>query len=117
LASAKNGAIPFRLTFVPRRPCYEPSDAALRSLTQNKNIETLLIGGTRVTDDGLAILASFPRLRKVSLFDTAVTDAGMKHLAGLPQLEVLLVAKSRVTDAGIAEIKRAHPKLSFDENI
>jgi hypothetical protein len=92
-------------------------DAGLLYLAPNKELDTLLIGGTRVTDEGLAVVAGFPRLKKLSLFETAVGDAGLKHLAGLSQLEVLLVAKSKVTEAGMTEIKRARPKLSFDETI
>jgi hypothetical protein len=93
------------------------TDAGLRYLAQNKDLDTLLIGGTRVTDDGLAVVAGFARLKKISLFETAVTDAGMKHLLGLSSLENLLVAKSKVTEGGMAQIRRALPKVSFDENI
>ena len=93
------------------------SDAGLRYLAENKDLETLLIGGTRVTDEGLSVVTGFPRLKKISLFDTAVTDAGMKHLLGLSSLENLLVANSKVTEGGMAQVRRALPKVSFDENI
>jgi hypothetical protein len=92
-------------------------DAGLRYLADNKDLETLLIGGTRVTDEGLVVVKGFSHLKKLSLFETAVSDAGMKQLAGLSELETLLVAKSKVGEAGLREIKQAHPKLSFDENI
>lgn len=75
----------------------------------------LLMGGTKITDAGLAHLKSFPELRKISLFETQVTDAGLEHLKALPKLEVALLAGSKVTEEGKKSLLAANPKLRLEE--
>ena len=91
------------------------TDAGLDHLAGNAGLETLLVGGTQVTDEGLARLAAFPRLRKLSVFDTQVGDAGLEHLRGLSRLETLLLGKSRVTAAGRERLSAALPDVRFEE--
>jgi hypothetical protein len=59
----------------------------------------------RVTDDSLAHLRAFPRLRVLRLNCNAVTDAGLAHLKGLTDLRVLNLEFTQVTDAGLAHLK------------
>ncbi|MGZ6099486.1 MAG: hypothetical protein ACXWLL_13905, partial [Myxococcaceae bacterium] len=79
------------------------------------SLQTLLLGGTKVTDEGLVHLRSLKRLRKLSIFDTSVTDAGIRHIAELPALEVLLAGRSGVTPEGQASLRARRPGISFDE--
>lgn len=83
-----------------------------------------------ITDEGLAHLKSFPRLRKLTMHDIAaitdaglanlkdateveslyfrdvhVGDSGLKHLDGLTQLQTLHLQDTGITDAGLAHIK------------
>lgn len=44
------------------------------------NLETLSLGGTKVTDQGLAHLKELTKLQRLTLSDTKVTDAGLEHL-------------------------------------
>ncbi|MCA1557117.1 MAG: hypothetical protein LC731_01100, partial [Acidobacteria bacterium] len=76
---------------------------------------TLLIGGTRVTDEGLTNLKAMTRLKKLSLFRTAVSDAGIAHLKVLVNLETLLIGGSRISAEGAKELQKALPRLSFSE--
>ena len=62
------------------------------------------LGGTRVTDAGLAAVAQLPQLTRLHLQQTAVTDAGLAHLSGLSRLEYLNLYGSRVTDAGLEHL-------------
>lgn len=62
------------------------------------------LGGTRVTDAGLAVVGRLPQLTRLHLQQTAVGDAGLVHLAGLPHLEYLNLYGSRVTDAGLEHL-------------
>ena len=84
--------------------------------TKLTELETLLMGGTKVTDEGLAHLKPFGKLRKISVFDTQITDAGITHLSKLARLEVVLLGKSRVTEAGIKALQAARPGVKFTEN-
>jgi hypothetical protein len=87
--------------------------ARLKKLTK---LETLLIGGTKVTDAGLIYLRPFTRLRKLSLFQTQVSNDGIAQLKLLGSLEVLLITGSKITAAGAEELQRALPKVRFSEN-
>jgi len=69
-----------------------------------------------VTDKDLALLAAFPKLRKLNLSDTRVTDAGLKHLEKLTELRVLLISKTGVTPEGLAHLQTVLPHVTFNEN-
>ncbi|MGB7159930.1 MAG: c-type cytochrome domain-containing protein, partial [Tepidisphaeraceae bacterium] len=78
-------------------------------LTQLKplalNIAVLNIAGTKVTDEGLAALASMPNLQRLRLERTGVTDDGMKHLSKLSKLNYLNLYGTPITDAGLKPLE------------
>ncbi|MGE0143145.1 MAG: c-type cytochrome domain-containing protein [Planctomycetota bacterium] len=68
----------------------------------------LNLARTKVSDEGLAAVAKFPRLRRLNLANTSVGDAGLAHLRGLRELEYLNLYGTKVSDEGItalAELK------------
>lgn len=75
-------------------------DLAARSLGDAASYFTL--GGSRVTDAGLAQLASLKRITWLDLHGTGVTDAGMEHVAKLTTLRRLDLSGTKVGDAGAA---------------
>ena len=80
-------------------------DAELARLAPlGRQVTWLSIGGTRVTDVGLAVLERFANLTRLDLSRTHVTDTGLQHLAGLTRLEYLNLYGSDVTDAGLAQL-------------
>ncbi len=86
-------------------------DAQLARLAPlGTNIRWLDLGGTRISDDGLARVASMPNLTRLHLEKTGVTDAGLISLTNLPNLEYLNLYGTIVTDAGL-ETLRGMPKL------
>jgi len=68
-------------------------------------IAWLDIARTKVTDNGLAVVAKMSGLTKLHLENTAVGDAGMAHLTGLKNLEYLNLYKTQVGDAGLDRLK------------
>ena len=52
-------------------------------------LERLDLGGTQVTNAGLAHLTGLSALRSLDLGNTQITDTGLEYLAGLPALEFL----------------------------
>lgn len=66
-----------------------------------RNITWLSLGGTQVTDAGLAPLADMPNLERLRLERTGVTDAGLKPLARLRKLSYLNLYATPVTDDGL----------------
>lgn len=69
------------------------------------NIRWLDLGGTAVTDVGLAALSAMPNLQRLHLERTAVGDAGLAHLTSLSQLEYLDLYGTKVTDAGLENLQ------------
>lgn len=73
-------------------------------------IHRLDLGGTNVTDQGLAALAEMTELRQLRLDRTTVSDAGLARLVGLARLESLNLHTTAITDEGLATLEKL-PKL------
>ena len=97
-----------------RTPVTDKGIGALKHLVK---LETLLVGGTGITDAGMKTVKGWRELRKLSVFDTRVTDRGLLELGGLPALEVVLVGKSGVTEAGKTAIQERIPAIRFTETL
>jgi len=69
------------------------------------NVQTLNLAGTKVTDGGLAVLATMPNLTRLQLENTAITDAGLRPIARLYQLDYLNLYGTAITDAGLGRLK------------
>lgn len=91
------------------------TDAQVSRLADLPPPLVLHLNGTKVTDVGLARLATFPNLAGLSVLylpGTPVTDAGLRHLARLTQLSTLVLHDTGVTNAGLAHLT-ALPKLTL----
>jgi uncharacterized membrane protein len=77
-------------------------DAVLRAL---KPIADLIVDAelarTKVTDEGVKTLGSFPNLRYIDLSNTAVTSRGLASLTSLTKLESLNLTATSVDDQGV----------------
>lgn len=66
----------------------------------------LRLGGTKVTDAGLAVVGfDRGRLTHLDLFETAATDTGLKRFEGCPALTYLQLGGTGLTDAGLAHFR------------
>ncbi len=81
-------------------------DTEVRQLTQLKEIESLNLRNTAVTDEGLKALAALSKLRRLDLRGTAVTDAGVKVLARFSSVRRLNLTNTAVTGAALKDLKR-----------
>lgn len=80
-------------------------DAGLARLAVLKaNLQWLDLGGTKVTDAGLAHIAEMKNLTRLHLEKTAVTDAGLVKLSKLRKLEYLNLYGTQVSDAGLTHL-------------
>ena len=70
-----------------------------------KHVSHLDLSKTSVTDAGLVVLASLPRLVKLDLSRSAIGDAGVAHLAGLKELRTLNLYETAVTDESLKVIQ------------
>ena len=75
------------------------------------HLESLRLGGARLTDDGLRQLAAAKSLRFLILRNAPLTDAGLRHLVPLGQLESLYLDGTQVTEAGERYLAEQRPEL------
>jgi Leucine-rich repeat (LRR) protein len=79
------------------------TDKGLKGLAALKNLQALHLGATRVTDKGLKGLAEMKSLQQLDLAGTDVTDAGLKELAGL-DLQWMKLHGTNTTEAGLKHL-------------
>ncbi|HJT30451.1 MAG TPA: hypothetical protein VJ783_00185 [Pirellulales bacterium] len=66
------------------------SDAGLKQLRGLRELKSLALGGSGITDASIAVLAEFKHLRELYLLDTAITADGWVRLRNsLPDCEVM----------------------------
>ncbi|MCX8037891.1 MAG: hypothetical protein N3D11_12740 [Candidatus Sumerlaeia bacterium] len=75
----------------------------LASLKPN-DLDILDLGGTPVTDEGLAIVGKLTGLRGLYLGQTAITDTGLAHLKGLTSLEHLKLTRTQISEEGVKNL-------------
>jgi hypothetical protein len=81
------------------------TDAGLAALATMKNLKEIHLEGTGVGDSGLDHLKSLTSLEYLNLYNTKVTDAGVQKLEGLTKLKSLYLWQTGVTKAGVAKLK------------
>jgi Leucine-rich repeat (LRR) protein len=87
------------------------SDFNLDSITQLSQLESLDIGGSKVTDRGVAEMAGLTNLHTLGLSETVVTARGIATLAKLPKLARLNLWKSEKVDDKAAPHFAAMPAI------
>jgi hypothetical protein len=85
------------------------SDDLLARLVWFDRLRELSLERTLVTDAGLAHLAGLKSLRRLNLRGSPITDAGLLHLARLPGLQEIDLRETRVTAAEVAALRQALP--------
>ena len=73
-------------------------DAGLARLGHLKQLQVLSAVGSRVTDDGLAVVKNFPELKRLDLRSSCVRGPGLVHLKSLRHLEELVLTQNELTD-------------------
>ncbi len=74
-------------------------------------MESLALGGTKITDAGLVQLAKLSQLKYLYLARTQVTVVGLSRVDGMPKLEVLNFDAAQNLDAARKSFYETHPKL------
>lgn len=82
--------------------------AHLEHLRAFPALARVVLSGSTIGDDGLAVLATLPDLRSLELQGTNVTDAGLETLAALPNLRTLDVRGTQVTKGALDRFGAAH---------
>ncbi|MBO9591480.1 MAG: hypothetical protein J7599_01140 [Niabella sp.] len=70
-----------------------------------KQVVWLKLEDSKITDEGLAVIAKLTQLTRLQLANTKITDAGLAQLRSLQQLQVLNLVGTAVTEKGLASLK------------
>lgn len=96
------------------RTASDPARCDDRALAQLAPVADLIVEAelarTKVTDAGLAAIATWQNLARLDLSRTTVTSAGLGQLASLAKLEALNLSQTQVDAVGVAAV-RALPAL------
>ncbi|QQS12524.1 MAG: hypothetical protein IPK81_24155 [Rhodospirillales bacterium] len=77
------------------------TDKTLVALAALPRLRTLIVSKTEVTDAGFAPFAKHATLATVWASETKLTGAGMAHFAAMPKLGSLSIDDTKVTNAGL----------------
>lgn len=104
------------LTKLEITSCANISDEGVAYLRGLKNLDTIQLSKTRITDKSIDVLTPLKRLRSLELFNTQVTDDGIAKLKALPIVEIGLEGCPRITDNALkplaAKGKLTHVNVS-----
>jgi len=96
----------YEITFklhLPGAP--RPDDRCMPHLAHLTGLKELNLWQTDITDEGLRVVAGLKSLERLTLPDR-VTNEGLAHVATLPALKALHFKKNEVTDAGLVHIEK-----------
>lgn len=69
------------------------------------DVVLVILRDTKVSDDDLGVLKSFPKLESLDLSNTQITSRGMAHLEGLTNLQQLLLWETEIGDTGLKHLE------------
>lgn len=97
------------------QPDFDDSDA--RHLAELQELKDLWLGGSNITNMGMANLRGLCQLRVLEVSDTQISDDGLKWLARNRTLECMIVERTHVSDAVVPVFTRFSnlKVLSLDE--
>ena len=84
------------------------SNSGLQFLKSMEGLEILDLKGTQITDAGLDHLKALAALKHLGLGETKITDAGLEHIKELATLKSIDLEGTRITDAGLKHIGQLH---------
>ncbi len=88
------------------------TDQGMQELRNLRNVVDLDLNFAEyVTDEGLAAIKDWKKLRRLNVHGTKVSDTGLEHIAGITTLESLNVGSTAMTDVGLERLTSL-PKLT-----
>lgn len=82
----------------------EITNTGVGHLKQVRNLRTLMVPGTKVSDDGVREIARIDSLTYLDLSTTPITDTSLEHLQQLPSLQWLNVIGTSISDEGLKHL-------------
>src|SRR5690606_20727454 len=90
------------------------SDKSLATISQFSNLRRLHLSRTAVTDQGIAKLSLLENLHSLNLVGTKITAGGLNALGGLKNLKNLYLYQSGVQSTDMEALKKLFPATNID---
>lgn len=74
------------------------TDSGVAGLASATQLEDLNVAGTAITDSSLAVFARLVQMRELDISGTRISDTGLQHLRSLQQLRILSLSETSLTD-------------------
>jgi Leucine-rich repeat (LRR) protein len=79
-----------------------------------ENLTDLMLGATRIGDQGLKHLRGLRKLQHLELYGSSITDSSLEVLAGLKELQWLSLGSCKpLTKEGVAKLQKKLPKCKI----
>jgi hypothetical protein len=88
-------------------------DEDAQLLRELREVNTLNLGGTDITNDGLRHLADLNELRILHLWGTDISDEGLVHLIRLTELRYLQIRENDISRKGVDKLQKELPRCEI----
>jgi internalin A len=88
------------------------TDEGIAAIKDWKKLRTLNLHGTKVSDTALEHIAGIPTLESLNVGSTLMTDVGLERLTTLPNLKELTMGGNELGDAGLQALRQM-PGLTY----
>lgn len=89
------------------------TDAGMAEVATLGNITNLRLDNTSVGDGGMEPLLALTKLEMLNLYGTQVSDQGVATIAKLPNLKKLYCAGSKTTAEGVKAVQATYPNVEI----
>jgi beta-lactamase regulating signal transducer with metallopeptidase domain len=89
-------------------------DACAARIAKCRQLQSLTLVYTNITNDGLSKFADLPELSRLNLDSHIVTDNGIGHLKRLPKLQHVSLRASRLTDESLPHLAQIKSLTRID---
>lgn len=93
-----------RLKFLSVDEMEGVTDAGIAHIAKHRNLESLFISYTQLTDEGLAKIQTIKTLKRVWMEGTKITDASMEGFRQIPNIAEIGIAYTGITNEGLMRL-------------
>jgi uncharacterized membrane protein len=86
----------------------------LQFLSDLRQLTSLQLSGTSLTDAGLIPIKDLPELRHLNLYGTHVTDQSLVLIGRLKNIRTVNLWNTLMTDSAIRQFSKAHPEIMLE---
>jgi Leucine-rich repeat (LRR) protein len=88
------------------------TDEGLAAIKGWKRLKRLNVHGTKVSDTTLEHISSIPTLEQLNVGSAMITDVGLERLTSMPNLKELTIGGNKLGDAGLQSLRQM-PGLTY----